>query len=1342
MAEYTPLLDVLGSLGLSPASDLGDVVDVAWHIQQHRSSKDVSRLSPGDDVSRTSTLLACAHGDDRVWKLLEGSGLSRDRFAAAAGADDFSFEACERTHSVAVGERLVDGLESYARACPGRAVDALALAYAAVAAPGSLLDERIAESGGSREKGAHALLEELQRAQSDPVGVPWSSLEPSYLVEDHVESALLHAYALSQSRPIDARHALLGALVVARQGQAGAFRELDRLLNKVEAVPATPAAGMDEIALDSALAASYELSVPFFKAGGSVWGRDYITFVLLADDPSLDELASEAGSTLAELRDRWFAFVRSGTRRSTEEWKQWWRDADVPVPETVETTDTGLPTYLLTWNPDKFAFPEMSERVRERAEGRAVRFGWSSGNRTRMKRGARVFLMRQGVEPRGLVGAGTVDGDISEEPHWDPKQAAQNKTFHSVPVLWDALLAEPAISREELFDRFPSGPWDSAASGIEIGRANAASLAKQWEDATREVPGTAPGASERTPRVFLDTDSIPSCLGRLGYRPSEHDSLDVKTQAGILASLIVAKEVRAPFALGLLGDWGVGKTFFMRLMQENIELVAGQSAAAGGSPGSVSRAAQIEFNAWHYVDSDLWASLASHIFDELSLQLSARGDNPDEIRRRLRREIESSKKEHEQAQAAIETSQQAREEARLAAEQKRVERATQAARYDKLRLDRVWKAVRAVKPSKENPDWPDLDALTEQAQKTAKQMGLCEALDSVEQVQRTTEELRALWRRGGGLASALAADFTGGRAVWAVVVLVGLVALVMAWPAILAGFDLDAAERFKPFVDRLLQVGTVLSAGAVWVGRHLKQVSSALGYLEQINAEIRAPRMPLESASHTENALRQKVEELDAEIITQQRKVEEADRQIAAAQAEIQRIDAGGLVYDFLEGRVRDSRYVDRLGLISVIRKDFEALGTLLKDWGRRGREERAPRTPNVPWDTRPIERIVLYIDDLDRCPPDRVVEVLQAVHLLLAFDLFVVVVAVDARWLQRSLNESYNPSRRLANGSPVEPPSYRFSAHNYLEKIFQIPFSLPAMDEDGYQQLVTDMASTPRGLVRPEPTPEESSEPRKPAPEPTDVETKPDAPPRPIRKVTAKESADLQRQRLEQDRARERAGAEREERERVEAEARIQAIELESWEKEFIKALYPFIRTPRLAKRFLNIYRLLRVRAATSDPTAPETRPKPFSTFIERDAGEYRAVLLLLAISVGRPEFAPGLLQALDATAEIATGSFPSWLDGAIESCRSFQGADQTPEAAALGHLFPGRSRESASEIAQTLGQLRGDFDEVSKSLAKLKAPAPADSLKTYCDWAARVGRFSFHWHLNRTREGAGVEG
>jgi hypothetical protein len=64
---------------------------------------------------------------------------------------------------------------------------------------------------------------------------------------------------------------------------------------------------------------------------------------------------------------------------------------------------------------------------------------------------------------------------------------------------------------------------------------------------------------------------------------------------------------------------------------------------------------------------------------------------------------------------------------------------------------------------------------------------------------------------------------------------------------------------------------------------------------------------------------------------------------------------------------------------------------------------------PDAAGDILPrIDRIILYIDDLDRCPPRRVVEMLEAIHLLLAIDLFVVVVAVDPRWLLRSIAAHY----------------------------------------------------------------------------------------------------------------------------------------------------------------------------------------------------------------------------------------------------------------------------------------------------------------------------------------------
>ena len=108
------------------------------------------------------------------------------------------------------------------------------------------------------------------------------------------------------------------------------------------------------------------------------------------------------------------------------------------------------------------------------------------------------------------------------------------------------------------------------------------------------------------------------------------------------------------------------------------------------------------------------------------------------------------------------------------------------------------------------------------------------------------------------------------------------------------------------------------------------------------------------------------------------------------------------------------------------------------------------------------MQRIILYIDDLDRCRPSRVVEVLEAVHMLLAFPLFTVVVGVDPRWLRRSLAVHYadtlaedaRPGTQMGRGSAV-PLS---TPQDYLEKIFQIPFALRPVEETGYRHLVADL--------------------------------------------------------------------------------------------------------------------------------------------------------------------------------------------------------------------------------------------------------------------------------------------
>ncbi|MFM0200627.1 P-loop NTPase fold protein [Paraburkholderia fungorum] len=106
----------------------------------------------------------------------------------------------------------------------------------------------------------------------------------------------------------------------------------------------------------------------------------------------------------------------------------------------------------------------------------------------------------------------------------------------------------------------------------------------------------------------------------------------------------------------------------------------------------------------------------------------------------------------------------------------------------------------------------------------------------------------------------------------------------------------------------------------------------------------------------------------------------------------------------------------------------------------------------------RPADRIVLYIDDLDRCPAHKVVDVLQAVHLLLAYPLFVVVVGVDPRWLMHSLAVHYQEFQGDAAKFTANPHEWMTTPQHYLEKIFQIPHTLRSMSEEGYGRLIEGM--------------------------------------------------------------------------------------------------------------------------------------------------------------------------------------------------------------------------------------------------------------------------------------------
>jgi hypothetical protein len=97
------------------------------------------------------------------------------------------------------------------------------------------------------------------------------------------------------------------------------------------------------------------------------------------------------------------------------------------------------------------------------------------------------------------------------------------------------------------------------------------------------------------------------------------DLLGVEDEAGAFARIAAAKSIKPPLAVGIFGEWGSGKTFFMRRVYENVRSLTERTAQRSDKSKSLFHAdiVQIRFNAWHYIETNLWASLVEYIFAEL-----------------------------------------------------------------------------------------------------------------------------------------------------------------------------------------------------------------------------------------------------------------------------------------------------------------------------------------------------------------------------------------------------------------------------------------------------------------------------------------------------------------------------------------------------------------------------------------------------------------------------------------------------------------------------------------------------------------------------------------------------
>ncbi|MGW4056883.1 P-loop NTPase fold protein [Amycolatopsis sp. NPDC004747] len=659
-------------------------------------------------------------------------------------------------------------------------------------------------------------------------------------------------------------------------------------------------------------------------------------------------------------------------------------------------------------------------------------------------------------------------------------------------------------------------------------------IAARWTSAhfPRRPPARGFSADQLAGGLTKDLVDPNECI------PLSRDHLGVKPYVSMLATVIAAKDTPLPLSIGVFGEWGAGKSFFMGMLR-------GQVKELEGAPGQCRKIAQVGFNAWHYADANLWASLGDEIFRQLAEPVRQPGEPHAEHRARLR--------EGARLRDRLAGELEQRKQLTAVTERAQAEAAALKLKIGEARGNRRTRALDLVRALRKSP------VLREQYAEVWRKLGVG---DPAEQGRLLAGELRETREETGELRRI--SRYRHGRT-----------ALVVAAVVLLAGVGLTA---FVPDVRSwLIGVGAVFGA---FTAAGLTLVRAARGGLRRLRDLAEDLQNGLDEAAQREvAALRQ----ADAEQQIAERQLEEVVARIGELGRQLTELTPGRRLYAFLAERSRTDDYHGNLGLISTIRKDFEKLVALMTDGEDDG--------------TRPLDRIVLYIDDLDRCSPRQVVDVLQAVHLLLAFDLFVVVVGVDPRWLLRSLSAHYD---RLIEADPVvRADGWHVTPEDYLEKILNIPLVLPRMPDGSLRRLLDGMAEPPAATA----TAPAEPEPPELEPAASSLWDRPvtDLPVEPGSQVAAQLDP---------------------------AEPPAKPRPLTEPEIALLARLDRLVDTPRDAKRLINLYRMLR---ATRDLSTA-------SAFLD---GEFEAVVVLLGTCT-----AHGRLLGRFADALLHRAPQTSWAD------------------------------------------------------------------------------------------------
>ena len=521
------------------------------------------------------------------------------------------------------------------------------------------------------------------------------------------------------------------------------------------------------------------------------------------------------------------------------------------------------------------------------------------------------------------------------------------------------------------------------------------------------------------------------------------DVLELDDDIDALGLLISSTALEPPLAVGVTGEWGAGKTFFLNKLHTQVERLSAHARETGRPQyelGVFRRIVQVRFNAWYYPQDNLLASLVDAILGELPSKQpgQAAGYRTKEMRELSDLRQTLAEKDAETLDDLDRQAQQIRNEI----EGLRKDDKAGAAELRGLSLTDLAFLV-------------DLDETVKAEVKDAvRAVGLEQQVGkTVQDAADTVADAKALLHRANAILTPLRRSGKAG-ALWAALLMVAvLVGPAVAW--LLHVVSAPAVTQLIGAVAGFAATGIgLVRSGSTWV-------STALGRVEGANQRLRAK---LVDEHRTASDLATKEKEL-AGLEARRAALAEKHQRVQQLEKRVDELTPGQVLAQFVEDRADAADYRGYLGLMALVREDLSSLSRLAGANNSRllqPADSVAQDADQEDMDLRDdgVNRLVLYIDDLDRCPPDRVIAVLEAVHLLLAFPLFVVVIAIDERWLEQSLLKHYESTLSIRT------TDNRATPRDYLEKIIQVTLRLSPLGPAARWNLVEHLTRPVRAAI------------------------------------------------------------------------------------------------------------------------------------------------------------------------------------------------------------------------------------------------------------------------------------